>query len=337
MAKHFIFSIILGACVFLSATATLKPQHLEQGDTVALVAPAFQFDPDRLIFSVERMKAFGLNPIYENSILGQYGYFADSADKRAKAINDAIYDPKVKAIFALRGGYGSADVLDKIDYQALKQHPKIVMGYSDITALLTAIYVKTGLITFHGPLAGLKWTPFTAVEAKKLLFSDSKNVVLRNEEKEIEDKDIIQSQDRAFTITPGVVEGIIIGGNLSVFDSLIGTPYFPEDWNGKILFLEDVGEDIYSIDRLLGHLKNIGVLSKISGFVFGTCSECETKEHGGFYLKEVLDHYIKPLGIPAYRGAMIGHQDDIFTVPVGLPVKLDATNKTIELLESATL
>ena len=334
--KEYLVALCISVLCITANAQILKPEHLKHGDTVALVAPGFQFDKDKLTFAVRRLKALGLNPIYDKNILDNYGYFAGMAQVRAKEINGAINNPKVKAIIALRGGYGTADVLSQIDYQALKKNPKIIMGYSDITALLTAVYDKTGLVSFHGPLGFSTWTPFTTAHVKAVLFGNSRNYVLKNQRKKNQDKDLIDLGNPDFTITPGVAKGTIIGGNLSVLVSLIGTPYFPKDWKGKILFLEDVGEDVYSIDRMLGQLKHIGVLSQIAGFIFGTCSKCTSKVHGGFYLNEVLDHYIKPLGIPAYRGAMIGHQDNIFTVPVGLPVKLDANKKTITLLESAT-
>ncbi len=338
VVQNLIVFAMFGFCAIAQAAVTtpIKPEFLKKGDTVALIAPGFEFNPDRLTFALQRMQALGLRPIYDNSILQQNGYFAGTAAARAKSINDAIHNPEVKAIVALRGGYGTADVLDKIDYSFLQKHPKIILGYSDITALLIAAYDKAKLVTFHGPLATSRWTAFTTQQAKSILFSQSENLTLSNLEKDNPDKDIISIDNPAFTITPGVVEGVILGGNLSVLSSLIGTAYFPDNWQGKILFLEDVGEDVYSIDRMLGQLKHIGVLSQISGFVFGTCSGCKSREHNSFYLNEVLDHYVKPLGIPAYRGAMIGHQDNIFTVPIGVRVRLDADKKTIQLLESAT-
>lgn len=334
--KNLLIFSMLWCCTTSWSTHTIKAQHLKTGDMVALVAPGFQFNPDRLIFAVQRLKALGLKPVYDASIMEHQGYFAGSATARAKSINNAIHNPEIKAIITLRGGYGTADVLDKIDYDFLRTHPKIIMGYSDITALLIAAYSKTNLVTFHGPLATSKWTAFTTDQAKHILFSNSKNFTLHNLQKDDPNSDIIQTDNQAFTITSGTAEGVIVGGNLSVLNSLIGTSYFPKNWRGKILFLEDVGEDVYSIDRMLGQLKHIGVLSQISGFVFGTCSDCESKVHDSFYLNEVLNRYIKPLGIPAYRGAMIGHQDDIFTVPIGVAVKLDADKKAIQLLESAT-
>jgi muramoyltetrapeptide carboxypeptidase len=319
---YFIF-ISMGC---IASTSTLKPYALREGDTVALVAPAFQFEKDKFYEAIKRIQSLGLKPVFEQSIFNQYGYFSGTDKERSEAINKAIRDNTIKAIISLKGGYGTANLLDKIDYKYLQNHPKIIMGRSDLTALLIAVYTKTNLVTFYGPGATAKQSKTTMQYLKNILFKNHKDMVLDNH----------VFNHPAHTITPGVVKGQLIGGNLSVLVSLIGTPYFPKDWQGKILFLEDVNEDVYVIDRMLGQLKNAGVLGQISGFVFGTCHHCKSEARGSFSLEEILERYIKPLGIPAYSGAMIGHQEDTYTVPIGSISELNANKKLLKLIESPT-
>lgn len=333
----FIILVVLTMTSSLAHTAIVTPFALKKGDTVAIVAPSFHFEKEQLDEAIARLQSFGLEPIYYDTIYHQYGYFSGTERERADAINKAIRDDKVKAIFSLKGGYGSATLLDKIDYKHLMQHPKIIIGRSDLTALLIAIYTKSNLVTFYGPSAASKQSKLTMEYEKNVLFHNNAETILNNDTFYPETKNSKSSEYPTHTINPGIVSGQFIGGNLSVLVSLLGTPYFPKDWKGKILFLEDINEDIYKIDRMLGQLKNAGVLNQISGFVFGTCKECKSEAKGGFSLNEVIEHYIKPLHIPAYSGAMIGHEEDIFTVPIGSMVEIDAHKRQIKLIEPPTI
>lgn len=311
----------------------IKPAPLTPGDTVILVTPGHQINSDELQFAIERMAALQLTAITPPTILDRYGYFAGCAEDRAQAINTGFSDPNVKAIIAIRGGSGSSLLLDQLDYDLIKKNPKIFLGMSDITALLLAIHEKTGLITFHGPNAGAKWPAFSTNYVKAILFN-GETVTLQNPRVSATD-DLIQTQDRLTVINAGSVMGPIIGGNLTVISTLMGSDYLPQDWTGKILFLEDVGEETYRIDRMFAQLKNAGILGQLAGFVFGTCQNCLPLPHGGFQLNQVIERYIKPLQIPAFSGALIGHQALQFTVPVGLPVKMEAECGKITLLEPA--
>lgn len=316
----------------MATSSAIKPPMLHQGDKVAIVASAFYGDQENLDVAVARLKSMGLNPVYDNRILQRDGYFAGTEKARIEAINKAIRDDSIKAIFALKGGYGTANLLDKIDYNYLQKHPKIIIGRSDFTALLLAAYTKTGLITFYGPSTAVKQSLMTTLLVKKMLFTHSRDFILDNQIfKDAEQDNPLINQQK--TITKGIVQGPLLGGNLSVLVSLLGTPYFPTDWQGKILFLEDVNEEIYVMDRMLGQLKNAGVLNQIAGFVFGTCHDCKGVTRNEFSLDEVIDRYIKPLNIPAYRGAMIGHQADMLTVPIGAMVELNADKTSIRLID----
>lgn len=317
--------------------APIAPAALKPGDTVGLVSTGFRVLEDiDLQFAIERLQALGLKVKVGDAILKKDGYFAGTDLERAQDLNTMFKDPSVKAIFQLRGGFGSARLLPLLDYDAIKKNPKILVGMSDTTALLLAINAKTDLITFHGPNMGVPLTTFTRDYLNPLLFDGAQpsftNPVL-------EQDDLTQTQDRIQTITPGTAKGRLIGGNLVVLTSIIGSDYLP-DFDNTILFVEDIGEDPYKIDRMLTQLKLAGVLDKISGFIFGKCGGCVPTTSGGSYgslrLMEILSTHIKPLGIPAYYGAMIGHEPKIFTLPVGALATMDASSGTITLLEPAT-
>ena len=198
----------------------------------------------------------------------------------------------------------------------------------------TTIYARTGMVTFHGPSGRSGWNTFTVDYVKRLLF-EGESITYKNPDN-VGDN-LTQVKDRIQTIAPGKVSGRLVGGNLTVLTALIGSEYLP-DWQGHILFLEDVGEGIYRIDRMMTQLKLAGVLDQISGFVFGKCTGCDADSgYSSFTLEEVLADHIKPLGIPAFRGSMIGHISNKFTIPLGVLAEIDASKGTIQLLESAVI
>lgn len=331
-----LYLLLSSFSVAQSAPTPLKPPALNPGDTVGLIASASPVDDPSLIqHATERLQALGLKVKYGKSLFNHEGYLAGSDEQRAADLNAMFADPTIKAIIQLRGGWGSNRILELLDYDAIKQHPKIIMGYSDITALLIAIQAKTGLITFHGPMPSTPWPAFTTQYVRDILFA-GKSITFNNIAPT--EDDLIATQNRIQTIHAGTTTGQLIGGNLTVLTSMVGSRYLP-DWHGKILFVEDTGEDIYRIDRMLTQLKLAGVLNQISGFIFGKCTDCsygkEAKSYGSLTLMQVIDKHIKPLNIPAWYGAMIGHEDLIFTIPEGVNVKIDATNGTIAMLESA--
>ena len=207
------------------------------------------------------------------------------------------------------------------------------MGYSDVTALLNAVHARTGLVTFHGPVGISTWTPFSIEQMAAVLF-EADAPTLANP---VELRDgLVQTEDRIQTITPGRARGRLLGGNLTVLTAILGSPYVPA-MDGAILFLEDTGEAIYRMDRMFTQLALAGVLPG-EGRRVGRCTDCKPGEgYGALTLDEVLDDHLKPLGVPAFRGAMIGHIDQQFTLPVGLEVEIDAGAGTIRLLEPAVL
>lgn len=316
---------------------SIKPPRLKPGSVVGIVSPASAtFVKEELDIVQDAVRALGLVPQLAPHVLDKYGYLAGKDIDRATDINQLFANPKVTAILPIRGGWGCSRILPYLDYQVIQNNPKIIVGFSDITALLIAINAKTGLVTFHGPNGLTSWRTQQTESFRKVLFTGEK-VTFKNDSHPSDSDRLMQVKHRIRTINPGKVRGRLIGGNLSVFSTLIGSPYLP-NLKGKILFLEEIGENIYRIDRFLTHLKLAGVLKQISGFIFGQCPGCTPgSDYGSLTLEQVLSDHIKPLKIPAFQGATIGHMENILTLPIGSEVEIDANLGTITMLESAVL
>ncbi len=337
--RDFIGSAALAALLPLAGSGSaaaaqrrrLLPAALNPGDTIALVSPSSATD-ERLSLQLaqEAMQALGFKVKTGEHYASRYGHLAGTDAGRAGDLNAMFADREVKAIVCVRGGSGAARLLPLLDYKAIRAHPKALLGYSDITALHSAIHAQTGLVTFHGPIGAGSWNRFNVDQFRRMFFERElmqyKNVVDAGNE-------LVPRKHRTLTIAGGKARGELIGGNLSVLVGLAGSPYMP-DFTGKILFLEDVEEAPYRIDRMLTTLKLMGALDKIAGFIFGECTDCDPGEgYGSLTLDQIFDDHIKPLGIPAYRGAMIGHISEQFIVPVGGKVELDADAGSFRMLE----
>ncbi len=315
----------------------IKPKALKEGDTIGVVSPASAiFESEPYEIAKESFEAMGLKVKFGKYTKSRYGHLAGTDEERAEELNNMFLDEEVNGIIALRGGAGSARLLDKLDYNAIQNNPKIFVGYSDITALHLAIFEKTGLVTFHGPVAVSSWNPFSYDYFRKLIFNGEE---LTYQNPNSKGNELTQTSNRIRTIREGSVQGQLLGGNLSVLTGVMGTPYFPENWKNKILYIEDIGEKIYAVDRMMSQLQLGGVLEQISGFVFGKCNGCDPggSGYGSLTMEEVIDHYIKPLEIPAFTGAMIGHIDDNITLPNGIRAEINAESGTIQLLEKAVI
>lgn len=310
-----------------------KPPRLKPGDTVGIVSPAGAvYDAVDLEVAQEILAAMDLRAKVGDHVLDRRGYLAGRDADRAADLNTMFADDEVDAIMALRGGSGCGRILPLLDYDLIHKKPKILFGYSDITALLIACYTRSGLVTFHGPTGVSTWNRFSVDYFRRLLF-DAEAVQMQNPVNL--GNNLVQTADRVRTITPGTARGRLIGGNLTVLTSIIGSDYLP-DWAGHILFLEDVGEDIYRIDRMITQLSLAGILQSLAGIIFGKCSRCSAGGgYGSLTLEEVLFDHFSPLGIPVWHGAMIGHISDKFTVPVGVLAEINAEEGTIQLLEPA--
>ena len=317
------------------APGVVKPRRLSPGDTVTLVAPAnATFNTVDLQIARESLEALGFRVNVGSHLLDRHGYLAGDDKARADDINKAFADRSVAAVHAIRGGWGSARLLPHLDFDTIRRNPKVVIGYSDVTALLLAIHARTGLITFHGPIGLGRWDSYSLDYYKRVLFNGEQ--VAYSNKQGLSDRNALTQVDfRTQTITPGKARGRLVGGNLTVMTTILGSPYLP-DWENAILFTEDVHEDFYRIDRMLTQLKLAGVLGKIKGFVFGGCSECGPGDgnFGALTLEEIFADHVKPLGVPAWQGAMIGHGQPQWTLPVGALAEIDADAGTIRLLEA---
>ena len=312
---------------------SIFPKRLKEGDTIVLVAPAGALNQKvELDIAVESFQAMGLKVQVGKHVLDRDGYFAGKDEDRAADINDAFADPTIKGIFAIRGGWGCNRILPFLDFDLIAKNPKILFGYSDITTLLNSLYQRTGLVSFHGPVGVSYWGQDQAQQMRQMIFEGGKFTIQNQPDKD--EKALTQRKNRIQVINSGSVEGRLVGGNLTVLTSMVGTPYFP-DMQGKILFLEDVDESIYRIDRYLSTLQLAGKLQQLAGVAFGQCTDCNPeKGYGGFTLLQILEHYFKPLGIPAYMGGQFGHVRDNNILPVGVKVELNADLGSLRLLES---
>ncbi|HEY9888018.1 MAG TPA: LD-carboxypeptidase [Candidatus Obscuribacterales bacterium] len=317
------------------APSTLKPPRLQPGDRVGLISPAgATFRAEDLAIVMDAVRGLGLVPQPMPHVLDRYGYLAGRDRDRAADVNAAFADPTIAALLPLRGDWGSARILPHLDYDLIRQNPKIIVGFSDLTALLLGITAQTGLITFHGPNGLTAWKPDQTEPFRQILFRGEPFTFANAPAAEDRDR-LMQTRFRVHTITPGRARGRLYGGNLSVLSGIVGSPYLP-DLTGAILFLEDVGESTYRIDRMLTQLKLAGVLDRLAGFVFGQCTNCgPAGGYGALTLEEVLQDHIAPLGIPAWSNAAIGHLEPILTIPLGLEVELDADAGRLIMGESA--
>ncbi|MEC7960199.1 MAG: LD-carboxypeptidase [Pseudomonadota bacterium] len=315
------------------ADAATRPKRLRPGDTIGLVAPAsVTYESLQLQIALEALEAMGLKAKVGPHVMDRYGYLAGEDEDRASDINAAFADPEIDAVFALRGGWGASRLLPFLDFDLIAKNPKIFLGYSDITSLLNAIYAKAGVVTFHGPNVMSRWNEFTYQGMREVLF-DARASTYSNPE--VIDNDLVARKYRIQTINAGKATGHLIGGNLTLMSALVGTSYFPNA-SGAILFLEDVGEAIYRVDRMMTQLKLSGVLGQVSGVVFGHFTDVTPNPGlGNFALMDILKQHCEPLGVPCYFGAMIGHVEQQSTVPVGAIAEMDAGAGVLRLKEPA--
>lgn len=315
---------------------TIRPRRLRDGDTIGLINPSgaiYERAPYELAH--EALRALGFRVRESPNLRARYGHMAGTPQQRADDIHTLFADPAVAGILAVTGGSGANRVLPHLDYELIRRHPKFLGGFSDLTALITAVHRRSGLVTFHAPLGRSEWNAFT-VEHFKAVVMDGAAHTMRNAA--TRGDDLVCRDGRIATLHGGVARGTLVGGNLAVLTSLAGTPYWPS-FDGAILFLEDVNEYIYRIDRMLSTLMLSGALQGVAGVVLGGFTDCPVSEgsFGTLTLDEVFDDYFAPLGVPVYRGAQFGHVKRKFTIPLGVTAEIDADAGTLRLLEPAVV
>jgi muramoyltetrapeptide carboxypeptidase len=312
----------------------VRPPRLSRGSRIALVAPAGPLlERDDIHRAAALCRALDYEPVVAPNAGAHYGYFAGADADRLADLNAALRDPAIDAVWCIRGGYGVTRILDGVDFDALVRRPRPVIGYSDITALLAGVTRRAGLVAFHAPTARAEMPAFSRRHFSKVLTEDAPAGVL--EPLPVPSDVLVPQQHRVVTICGGIAEGPLAGGNLTLLQCLIGSPYFP-DLDGAVLVLEDVNEDLYRIDRMLAHLRMVGALARLRGVAIGRFTGLKRHMNdGALGVDEVLAHYCRPLGVPVAYGLPFGHIDDQWTLPLGVRARFDADVGALELLEPA--
>lgn len=316
----------------------IRPKALRPGDTVGIITPSTPiFDPERLTVVERTMKYFKLRWKMGKNVGRRSVDYKSFVQERLDDLHQMFSDPEVNAVFALRGGYGSPNLLDRIDYELIRRNPKIFLGYSDITALHLAIHRRAGLVTFHGPNVASGFSNYTQQHFRRALFETAPTGRVTNppETNELRPNHVLRA------IRPGTATGQLTGGNLSLIVATMGTPYEIET-RGKILFIEDVGEEAYRVDRMLTQLRLAGKLEQAAGIIFGECSGCGPGDYQPstatpYTLGEVLDNILGALKVPVLSGLTIGHTSDQLTLPLGVTATLDAAQGTLEIKEAGVV
>lgn len=320
------------------ARPLLKPPRLRPGATIGLVAPAGRLDREaQLTDTQEELDALGFRTKPGRYVLERHGYLAGEDHERADDLMAMFLDDDVDAILALRGGWGCARILPLLDYEAIRAHPKPLVGYSDITALLLAIYAKSGLVTFHGPVGRSTWNDRTVAAFRAVLVEGERLRLDPLGEAEDDGESGRRSRSRRDPVRPiraGIGSGPLLGGNLSVIAALAGTPYLP-DFAGHVVFFEEIRESLYRIDRLLTQLRLTGAFDDLAALVFGQCRSCSSDDLGPRGLEWLLRDQLDGLRCAAWTGAPIGHVSPVYTLPIGIPVLTDAALGTLTMLEPA--
>ncbi len=297
----------------------IKPPRLRPGDLISIISPAGPVDESELQPDLELLKSSGLRIHVAPHVYDRHDYLAGDDEARLSDLHAMFQDRKIKAIFCARGGYGTLRLLDKIDYDLIRENPKIIVGYSDITALLMAINKKTGLVTFHGPMVrGLSALHNSSRESLFKLISSNQPVSF--------------SPIAGNPLIAGRATGPLIGGNLSLICHLIGTPFLPS-LDSAILFIEERGEPLYRIDRMLTHLALTGQLKGIAGLIGGEFIECGDISA----IDNLLNTLASDLDIPLTTGFPVGHGLTNLALPLGMAAELDTSLMTLSILESSVI
>jgi muramoyltetrapeptide carboxypeptidase len=314
---------------------SLLPPALKKGSTIGITAPASGVDNGEIQEGIALLKASGYSIVLGNTLTRKFGYLSAPDSERAAEFMEFVERPDIDCILCARGGYGVMRILPMLDFSVIRANPKIIIGYSDITALLVAITKLSNVITYHGPVASSTFDSFTVDYFKKALckpYSEDNDITAKNEDF----VPITFSDSRITTLTEGVAKGRLTGGNLSMIVATLGTPY-EIDTKDSLLFLEDIAEEPYRIDRMLTQLWLAGKLQQCSGIILGQFKNCEAKRIPGFEvsfsLQEVLQSRITSLGIPAVYGLPIGHVKSKMTIPLGVMAELNAAGKSFTIME----
>lgn len=320
------------------ARSTVKPPVLRPGDTVGMVAPASNaYEPEEIQIAKETMEQYGFKVVLGQHIGDQYGYLAGKDEARATDLNEMFRRPDIRGIMTFSGGYGCSRLLPLLDYDLIRSHPKVIVGHSDITSLLIGIYQKTGLVTFHGSSGLTGVGDYAMAHFRRAMMATTPIGEIAKPPKSTG----VERDHRLITIVPGKATGPLVGGNLTLVTNLLGTPFEP-DTKGKILFLEEIGEEPYRVDRMLTQLWLAGKFQDAAGIALGHFVDCYSKEYQPSFpqtlsLENVLRDRFEPLQKPTLYNLMFGHVRENAVLPIGVTATLDATAKTLTVLENAVV
>lgn len=311
----------------------MKAKMLRKGDTIGVVSPSSPtYNKSTLRRGVETLEKWGYKVVLSDHVNRKNGFFAGTDKERAQDLNEMFRRKDIDGIMVTQGGYGVSRIIPELDYDAIRENPKLLLGFSDITALHLAINKLTGLVTFHGPgmctFNDEYLTDYTHKYLDKAVFSPEP----------IGEIEMADPKKYLHAIGSGVAEGSIIGGNISMICSTLGTPY-EIDTDGKVLLMEDLDTEPWIMDHNMTHLRNAGKFDKVKAIVIGECVRCEPRSlEPNYYvdtsLEDIFDEFLTPLGVPVLYGYPLGHTYDMATVPLGVKVRVDADNKRFTILES---
>ncbi len=311
----------------------ILPKRLEKGNVIGLVTPGSPITKDELKETVTKLEDMGYKTYYRPSVLSVYGYFAGTDKERADELMHMFTNKQVDAIMCVRGGYGSIRILNMLDYNKIQKNPKIFIGYSDITALLSSINERTGLVCFHGPLGISDFNDYTLQSFERVLIHPRSKYKYPYQREENTENN---PEFDFYTISSGVAEGELIGGNLSVLASMAGSN-FETDFENKIAFLEEIEEKTYRVDRMLTQLVQATNIRKANGIVLGVFYKCNINDKPTLTLRQAITDILKPLDIPVAYGFPFGHIKTKMTIPVGINAKFNAGRRTLKLLDNAVV
>lgn len=311
----------------------ILPPRLREGAKVALIAPSSPPSDEKLATGIANLQRFGFQIVEGKSLRARHGHLAGTDAERLADLHWAFQSPDIEAVWCIRGGYGATRLLPDIDYRLIRRNPKPFIGYSDVTALHMAIHQETGLVTFHGPVAASEYPEDTTLRHFRAVLMQG--IVPHEIAAPSHDNETQTPEYQSFTISSGKATGMLTGGNLALLSSLAGTAYAPV-FKNKIVFMEDVGEQPYRIDRMLTQLLQATDLMEASGIALGIFNECQPKPDSfSLSLSDTLRDRLGRLGIPVVYGLPLGHITHQATFPYGIKATLDADKKTLTLLEQA--
>lgn len=320
----------------LKSARIIKPKRLRAGDTVAIIAPSSGVSPESFDKAVQKIQSLGFKTKEGANARKINGFLAGTDADRLADLHSAFADREVDAVFCVRGGYGASRLLPKINYSLIRRNPKILVGFSDITALHLAISQRTGLVTFHGAGAASINSDYTQKHLLDVLMNPAAEYKIEasafNQTKE-------ENTYKLQTIREGKTSGRLIGGNLSLLAALSGTTFGLKHLRGKLLFIEDVNERPYRLDRMLTQLRQSADFRGVAGIAVGICDGCDVPRDdiNTQTAADVFKERLSDLGVPVIYGLSFGHIREQFTLPVGIRAEMNTADSSLTLLESAVI